>query len=83
MAVAGLLALIVAVVTSWPTAEGLAAGVVRLSLVATTDLHGYVFPRDGAGGLAVFGGFLANLRAARAADGGGVVLVDAGDTWLS
>ena len=59
-----------------------AARVIRLSLVATTDLHGYVFPRDGAGGLAVFGGYLANLRAARAADGGGVVLVDAGDTWL-
>ena len=82
MAAAGLLALIVALVTPWPSAEGLAAGVVRLSLVATTDLHGYVFPRDGAGGLAVFGGYLANLRAARAADGGGVVLVDAGDTWL-
>lgn len=82
MAVAGLLASIAAIVTPWPSADGLAAGVVRLSLVATTDLHGYVFPRDGAGGLAVFGGYLANLRAARAADGGGVVLVDAGDTWL-
>ena len=82
VAVAGLLVSIAALVTSWPPAEGLAAGVVRLSLVATTDLHGYVFPRDGAGGLAVFGGYLANLRAARAADAGGVVLVDAGDTWL-
>lgn len=53
-----------------------------LSIIGTTDLHGYVFPRDGRGGLAVFGGYLANLRAARAADGGGVVLVDAGDTYL-
>ncbi len=55
---------------------------VTLSIVGTTDLHGYVFPRDGRGGLALLGGYLANLRAARAADGGGVVLLDAGDTWL-
>lgn len=55
---------------------------VTLSVVGTTDLHGYVFPREGRGGLAVFGGYLANLRAARRADGGGVVLLDAGDTWL-
>ena len=53
-----------------------------LSIVGTTDLHGFVFPRDGRGGLAVFGGYLANLRAARASDGGGVVLLDAGDTYL-
>lgn len=56
--------------------------VVTLSIVGTTDLHGFIAPRDGRGGLAVFGGYLANLRAARAADGGGVVLVDAGDTYL-
>ncbi|MEZ5420577.1 MAG: hypothetical protein R2708_24985 [Vicinamibacterales bacterium] len=55
---------------------------VTLSVVGTTDLHGYVFPRDGRGGLAVLGGYLANLRAARDADGGGVVLLDAGDTYL-
>lgn len=53
-----------------------------LSIVGTTDLHGYVFPRDGAGGVALLGGYLARLRAARLADRGGVVLVDAGDTWL-
>ncbi len=61
---------------------GPAPAAVTLSIVGTTDLHGYVFPRDGRGGLAVFGGYLANLRAARQADGGGVVLLDAGDTWL-
>ena len=55
---------------------------VTLSIVGTTDLHGYVFPREGRGGLAVFAGYLANLRAARTADGGGVVLLDAGDTYL-
>lgn len=58
------------------------AGLTTLSIVGTTDLHGYVFPRDGAGGVALLGGYLARLRAARHADGGGVVLVDAGDTWL-
>lgn len=58
------------------------AGTVTVSVVATTDLHGYVEPRSGVGGLAVLGGYLHNLRAARAADRGGVVLVDAGDTWL-
>ncbi|MBL8137178.1 MAG: 5'-nucleotidase C-terminal domain-containing protein [Acidobacteria bacterium] len=59
-----------------------ASGDLTLSILGTTDLHGYVFPREGRGGLAVFGGYLANLRAARAADGGGVVLLDAGDTYL-
>lgn len=82
VALAGLLAATVAPGPPRLAASAATAGVVRLSLVATTDLHGYVFPRDGAGGLAVFGGYLSNLRAARAADGGGVVLVDSGDTWL-
>ncbi len=54
---------------------------VRLSIVGTTDLHGRVFPREGRGGLALLGGYLRNLRAARAADGGGVLLLDAGDTF--
>jgi 5'-nucleotidase len=49
--------------------------------VGTTDLHGFVFPRDGRGGLALLAGFVNNLRTARAADGGAVVLVDAGDTF--
>ena len=44
---------------------GAAAGRVTLSIVGTTDLHGRVFPRDGHGGLALLGGYLRNLRAAR------------------
>ena len=55
--------------------------IVTLSIVATTDLHGNVVPRDGRGGLAEFGGYVHNLRAARADDGGAVVLVDSGDTF--
>jgi 5'-nucleotidase len=54
---------------------------ITLSVVGTTDLHGYVFPRNGNGGLALLGGYLRNLRAARAEDGGGVVLLDSGDTY--
>jgi 2',3'-cyclic-nucleotide 2'-phosphodiesterase (5'-nucleotidase family) len=54
---------------------------VTLSIVGTADLHGRVFEDAGRGGLALFGGYLANLRAARAADGGAVVLLDSGDTW--
>jgi 5'-nucleotidase len=55
--------------------------VVTLSIVGTTDLHGNVFARDQRGGLALLGGYLRNLRAARAEDGGGVLLVDSGDTF--
>ena len=55
---------------------------VTLSLVGTTDLHGQVFSVNGRGGVALLGGYLENLRAARAADGGAVLLFDSGDTFL-
>ncbi len=54
---------------------------VTLSIVGTTDLHGRVFPDGGRGGLALLGGYLRNLRTAREADGGAVLLLDAGDTF--
>jgi 2',3'-cyclic-nucleotide 2'-phosphodiesterase (5'-nucleotidase family) len=54
---------------------------VTLSIVGTTDLHGRAFPGDELGGLPQLGGYLRNLRAARAADGGAVLLLDAGDTF--
>ncbi len=56
-------------------------GPVTLSIVGTTDLHGRIFAESGRGGLAHLGGYLANLRAARAADGGAVLLLDSGDTY--
>jgi 5'-nucleotidase len=46
-----------------------------LSLVATTDVHGHLES------LPWLSGHIENLRAARRADGGGVLLVDAGDMW--
>jgi len=55
---------------------------VTLSVVGTSDLHGAAFPRDsGLGGLPLLAGYVNNLRAARAADGGAVLLIDSGDTF--
>src|ERR1051325_2869885 len=48
---------------------------VTLSIMGTNDLHGALER------LPLLAGYLANLRAARAADGGGVVLVDGGDMF--
>ncbi len=56
------------------------SGPVTLSIVGTNDFHGAVLPANHRGGLALFSGYLKNLRNVRAADGG-VVLVDAGDMW--
>jgi len=48
---------------------------VTLSIVGTSDLHGHLRA------LPLLAGHLAGLRRARAEDGGGVVLVDAGDMF--
>jgi 5'-nucleotidase len=52
-----------------------------ISIVGTSDLHGYFNERGGRGGIGVFAGYVSNLRAARAEDGGAVILLDAGDTF--
>ena len=59
------------------------AAAITISIIGTNDVHGYVLPAGGRGGLAWFGGFVQNLRAARARDAqpGGVLLLDAGDTF--
>ncbi len=54
---------------------------VTLSIVGTNDRHGAIAPRDGRGGLAVFAGFVNNLREARSRDGGAVLVIDAGDMF--
>jgi 2',3'-cyclic-nucleotide 2'-phosphodiesterase (5'-nucleotidase family) len=46
-----------------------------ISVVATTDVHGHLES------LPWLSGHVANVRAARQTDGGGVLLVDAGDMW--
>ena len=54
---------------------------ITLSIVGTNDRHGAIVPRDGRGGLAMFAGFVQNLRAARARAGGAVLVIDAGDMF--
>ena len=46
-----------------------------LTLIGTNDLHGELL------GLPLFGGYVEAMRAARARDGGAVLLVDAGDMF--
>jgi 2',3'-cyclic-nucleotide 2'-phosphodiesterase (5'-nucleotidase family) len=52
-----------------------------LSIVGTNDVHGGIVARSGRGGLALLGGYVKNLRAARARDGGAVLLLDGGDMF--
>jgi 2',3'-cyclic-nucleotide 2'-phosphodiesterase (5'-nucleotidase family) len=54
---------------------------VTLSIVGTNDLHGGMLSNEGRGGLALLGGYVNNLRAARTRTGGAVLLIDAGDMW--
>ena len=56
-------------------APATARGPLTISIIATTDVHGHVES------LPWLSGHVANLREARRADGGGVLLVDAGDMW--
>lgn len=52
-----------------------------ISLIGTNDVHGAFVPQEYQGGLATLSGYVDALRAARDADGGAVVLIDAGDMW--
>jgi 2',3'-cyclic-nucleotide 2'-phosphodiesterase (5'-nucleotidase family) len=67
---------------STPLSQPGTGNTVTLSIVGTTDLHGAIFPTNGSGGLPLLAGFVNNLRAVRAADGGAVLLLDAGDAFL-
>ena len=61
-------------VTSSPPATD-ARGARTLTIIGTNDLHGALDR------LPLLAGFIANVRAARAADGGGVLLLDGGDMF--
>jgi len=54
---------------------------ITISVLGTNDVHGSLLSVDGNRGLALFGGYVSNLRAAREDDGGAVLLIDAGDMW--
>jgi 5'-nucleotidase len=60
---------------------GPAAPTITLSIIGTNDLHGGILQRGDRGGLALLGGYVANVRAARSRDGGAVLLLDAGDMF--
>ncbi len=55
--------------------------VVVISVLGTNDAHGELLPQPGRGGLTTLSGYIAALRAVRAADNGGVLLIDGGDMW--
>jgi len=71
--------LLISVAASQLTAQR--SSTLTISVIATSDLHGGVLPRGERGGLALLGGYLRNIRAARMQDGGGVLLVDSGDMF--
>jgi 5'-nucleotidase len=54
---------------------------VRLTVLGTNDVHGELLLGPGNGGLTTLSGYVEAVRAARAADGGAVLLIDAGDMW--
>ncbi len=54
---------------------------ITISVIGTNDVHGGLLPVDGNRGLTLFAGYVDNLRKTRAADGGAVLLIDAGDMW--
>ena len=66
---------------STPTPPPPATRTITLSIVGTNDLHGGILQREDRGGLALLGGYVTNLRAARARDGGAVLLIDGGDMF--
>ncbi len=59
-----------------------------ISVIGTNDVHGQLAPRQNparpeasSAGLAALSGYVDATRAARRADGGAVLLIDAGDMW--
>jgi len=54
---------------------------VTISIIGTNDVHGALVPDDQVGGLVTVSAYVDALRRARAADGGAVLLIDAGDMW--
>lgn len=54
---------------------------VTLSIFGTNDVHGELLASAERGGLVTTSGYVNALRAARAADGGAVLVIDAGDMW--
>ncbi len=54
---------------------------ITISLLGTNDVHGQLSPEGDRGGLIAISAYVNALRAARAEDGGAVLVIDAGDMW--
>ncbi len=80
-AIGVLLPIVVSACATITDGPGSADDIVVISIVGTNDVHGELLARPGRGGLITLSGYVAALRAIRADDGGGVLLVDAGDMW--
>ncbi|NND37340.1 MAG: hypothetical protein HKN81_09430, partial [Gammaproteobacteria bacterium] len=52
-----------------------------MTVIGMNDVHGELVPRPDRGGIAGLSGFIDAVRAARAEDGGAVLVIDAGDMW--
>ena len=52
-----------------------------LTIIGLNDVHGELQSKPGRGGLTGLSGFIDATRAARAADRGAVLVIDAGDMW--
>ena len=54
---------------------------VTITVISTNDVHGQLMAADARGGLTTLSGYVQNVRDARDADGGAVLLIDGGDMW--
>jgi 2',3'-cyclic-nucleotide 2'-phosphodiesterase (5'-nucleotidase family) len=54
---------------------------VTISIIGTNDVHGALVANGRAGGLVTVSAYVDALRRARSADGGAVLVIDAGDMW--
>ena len=54
---------------------------VTISVIGINDIHGQLEPTRGHGSLVDISAYVSALRALRAADGGAVLVQDAGDMW--
>ncbi len=52
-----------------------------ITVIGTNDVHGQLVQTEERGGLVTVSGYVSAVRAAREQDGGGVLLIDAGDMW--
>jgi 2',3'-cyclic-nucleotide 2'-phosphodiesterase (5'-nucleotidase family) len=54
---------------------------VVITVIGTNDVHGQLIQSEERGGLVTMSGYVRAVRDAREQDGGGVLLIDAGDMW--